>query len=200
MKRVVLASANPGKLEELAVLLNDLCIDLVAQSSYHVASVEETGQSFVENAILKARYAARVTALPAIADDSGICVDVLQGRPGIRSARYAGPGASDADNISKLLAAMESVPDPRRSARFECVIVFLGHPDDPTPLICHGSWRGHILTESRGTNGFGYDPVFFVPETGCACAELDTATKNCLSHRAQASRQLVERLRQRTQD
>ena len=154
----------------------------------------------MENAIVKARHAARATGMPAIADDSGICVDVLRGLPGIRSARYPGPAASDEDNIMKLLEAMESVPESQRSGSFECVLVFLDHPEDPTPLICHGSWRGRILTESRGVNGFGYDPVFFVPQTRCACAELDAATKNRLSHRAQATRQLVARLRERTQD
>ena len=197
MRRVVLASSNPGKLKELAELLEEFSIELVAQSVYQVESVEETGESFVENAIIKARHAARVTGVPAIADDSGICVDVLQGEPGIFSARYAGLQASDEDNVSKLLDVMKDVPDLNRSARFECVIAFLEHPKDPTPIVCHGSWCGWVLRAPRGENGFGYDPVFFIPEMDCACAELDAATKNRLSHRAQATRQLLAGLKER---
>lgn len=197
MRRVVLASSNPGKLKELSELLDEFSIELVAQSVYRVESVAETGESFVENAIIKARHAARVTGVPAIADDSGICVDALQGEPGIFSARYAGPQASDEDNVSKLLDEMKDVADLHRSARFECAIAFLEHPKDPTPIVCQGSWRGQVLHTPRGKNGFGYDPIFFILETGCACAELDAGTKNRLSHRAQATRHLLAGLRKR---
>ena len=195
-KRVVLASANSGKLKELAALLGEFSIELVAQAHYHIESVEETGLSFVENAIIKARHASRLTGMPAIADDSGLCVDALKGGPGIYSARYAGADASDEDNIVELLSAMKNVPDSERAASFECVIVFLEYPEDPTPIICHGRWSGRVLRETRGENGFGYDPLFFAPETGCSCAELDPETKNRLSHRAKATRQLVEQLRE----
>lgn len=195
VKRVVLATANSGKLAEFSVLLRELSIELVAQSDFQIETAEETGLSFVENAIIKARHTADLTGLSAIADDSGICVDALHGEPGIYSARYAGADASDEANVSKLLATMKDIPDVQRSARFECVIVFLEHARDPTPIICQASWRGWVLRETRGNGGFGYDPVFFVSETGCACAELQPEEKNQLSHRGQASRRLVEMLR-----
>ena len=194
MSTVVLASSNPGKVREFNELLADHHIEVVPQSQFGVPDAEETGLSFVENAILKARNAARHTGLPAIADDSGIEVDALAGAPGIYSARYAGSGASDQANLEKLLTALEGVPEAGRSARFQCLMVYLRHADDPTPLICQGTWEGRILSAPRGSNGFGYDPVFFVPTHDCSAAELEPAVKNALSHRGQALRQLVAAL------
>lgn len=191
MQRVVLASGNAGKLREMQALLDELDIEIIPQSRFDIVEAEETGLSFVENAIIKARHAARLTGLAAIADDSGLEVDALRGAPGIYSSRYAGPGASDADNLEKLLQDMADVEDDRRSARFHCVLVYMRHALDPTPLICEGSWHGQILREPRGQNGFGYDPVFLVPDRHCASAELDPAVKNRLSHRGQALRKLV---------
>ena len=194
VKRVVLASSNPGKLAEYSALLGDLPIELMAQSDFLITTAQETGLSFVENAIIKARHASHLTGLSAIADDSGLCVDALKGEPGIYSARYAGVDASDEANVSKLLGEMENIPDSQRFARFECVITYLEHAKDPTPIICHASWAGRILHERRGKGGFGYDPIFYVPDAGCACAELEQVEKNRLSHRGQASRRLVELL------
>ncbi len=191
---VVLASNNPGKLREIGQLLAGTRMRVVPQSDYGVSEVAETGLTFVENAIIKARHAAQCSGLAAIADDSGLEVDALHGAPGIYSARYAGIGASDHDNLVKLLADLEDLPDGKRKARFECVLVYLRHAADPTPLICQGTWEGLILTAPCGTNGFGYDPVFFVPTHGCSSAELDPAIKNHLSHRGQALRQLCARL------
>jgi len=170
----------------------------VPQSHYNVADAEETGLTFVENAILKARNAAQHTGLPALADDSGLEVDALHGAPGIYSARYAGPMASDAENLGKLLAMLKDVPEEKRGAHFQCVLVYLRHALDPTPLICQGAWEGRILTAPRGTSGFGYDPVFFVPSHACSAAELPAETKNVLSHRGQALRQLLAGLPGRT--
>jgi XTP/dITP diphosphohydrolase len=157
--------------------------------------VEETGLSFVENAILKARNAAAHSGLAAIADDSGIEVDALAGAPGIYSARFAGPGASDRDNLNKLIKVLKGRPVEERTARFQCLMVYLRHAEDPTPVICQGTWEGVILDAPRGENGFGYDPVFFVPSEGCSSAELDPATKNRLSHRGQALAKLVRYLK-----
>lgn len=193
-QRIVLASNNGGKVREIAQLLHDTAIEVVAQRAFGVPEVEETGLSFVENAILKARAAAQHSGCPALADDSGLEVDALHGAPGIRSARYAGPEASDADNIARLLAALDGVPEAERSARFQCLLVYLRHADDPTPLICQGTWDGRILEQPCGSGGFGYDPVFFVPDRGCSAAELDPATKNQLSHRGQALRHWHSRL------
>ncbi|MCG6985250.1 MAG: RdgB/HAM1 family non-canonical purine NTP pyrophosphatase [Thiocapsa sp.] len=187
---IVLASNNAGKVREINQLLGGARIRIVPQSDFGVSDVEETGLTFVENAILKARHAARHSGLAAIADDSGLEVDALGGAPGIYSARYAGAGASDTDNLVKLLADLEGLPASERSARFQCVLVYLRHPEDPTPLICQGTWEGAILNAPRGEHGFGYDPVFRVPTHGCSSAELDPETKNRLSHRAQALRQL----------
>jgi XTP/dITP diphosphohydrolase len=187
---IVLASNNPGKVREFNHLLEDARIQITPQGEHGVGEVEETGLTFVENAILKARNAARHSGLAAIADDSGIEVDALQGAPGIYSARYAGPGASDADNLEKLLRDLEQVPEQERTARYQCVLVYLRHAEDPTPLICQGTWEGILLTAPRGENGFGYDPIFLVPTHGCTAAELDPALKNQLSHRGQALRQL----------
>lgn len=194
MKRVVLATGNAGKLRELAAMLAGHGIEVVPQTALGVTDADETGLSFVENAILKARNAAQQTGLPAIADDSGLEVDALDGAPGIYSARYAGDPTSDANNTAKLLQALKSVPPERRSARFRCAMVYLTHATDPAPLICEGVWEGRILDAPRGSNGFGYDPVFLVPERGCTSAELPADEKNRLSHRAQALRKLVSAL------
>lgn len=187
---IVLASNNAGKVREINQLLEGTGIRVVPQGDFGVPEAEETGLTFVENAILKARNAAQHSGLPAIADDSGIEVDALHGAPGIHSARYAGTGASDADNLIKLLHALASVPEAQRGARFQCVLVYLRHAADPTPLISQGTWEGRILEAPRGENGFGYDPVFYVPTQGCSAAELDSAVKNGLSHRGQALRHL----------
>jgi len=194
MKQIVLASSNPGKVREINRLLAGLGLHVKPQSEYGVLDAEETGLTFVENAIIKARNAARHTGLPAIADDSGIEVDALNGAPGIYSARFAGPGAGDQANLEKLLEVLQDVPENRRSARFQCLMVYLRHADDPTPIICQGTWEGSILPAPRGANGFGYDPVFHVPAYDCSSAELAADIKNSLSHRGQALRQLVAAL------
>lgn len=194
MKQVVLATGNQGKVRELATMLEELAIDVLPQTQFDVPEVPETGTTFVENAIIKARHAAKITGLPAIADDSGLEVDFLKGAPGIYSSRYAGEDASDRDNVVKLLQALEGVELSQRSARFQCVIVYMRHADDPTPIICQGSWEGHITEEASGTDGFGYDPIFFAPETNCTSAELAKAEKNRLSHRGKALKQLLPRL------
>lgn len=190
----VLASNNRGKVRELNQLLAPSGLRLIAQGELGVGEVAETGLTFVENAIIKARHAATETGLPALADDSGLEVDALRGEPGIHSARFAGPGATDADNNAKLLELLREVPEAERSARFQCVLVWLRHAKDPTPLICQGTWEGRILDAPRGDRGFGYDPLFFVPGCGCTSAELDPETKNRLSHRGQALAQLLQRL------
>ena len=193
-QKIVLASSNPGKVREIAELLRDSQLIIVPQSDFKVPEVEETGLTFIENAILKARNAAHHTGLPAIADDSGLEVDALKGAPGIYSARYAGKGASDEANLQKLLHEISDVPKARRTARFQCVMVYLRHEYDPTPLICQGTWEGRILFKPQGENGFGYDPVFFVPDQNCSSAELPPETKNMLSHRGQALMKLVAAL------
>ena len=198
MKKIVLASSNPGKVREINQLLADLDLQVQPQSEYGVEDAEETGLTFVENAILKARNAAQHTGLPAIADDSGIEVDALNGAPGIYSARFAGAGASDQDNLEKLLTDMQGIPEAGRSARFQCLLVYLRHANDPTPLICQGTWEGRILAEPRGEHGFGYDPVFYVPTHDCSSAELPPQVKNALSHRGQALRKLVSALQDRS--
>lgn len=194
MHRIVFATANSGKLRELNEVLGKLDVEILPQSMFELSPVEESGLSFVENAILKARHAAQASGLPALADDSGLVVDVLEGAPGIRSARYAGSHASDAENCEKLLLALEGVPERQRTARFECVIVYLAHSADPSPLICEGRWDGRILLAPQGEGGFGYDPVFYAPEYGCSAAELAFETKNAISHRGQALRKLLKRL------
>ena len=194
MKNIVLASSNPGKVREINQLLAELDMHVVAQGDYGVMDAEETGLTFVENAILKARNAAAHTGQPAIADDSGIEVDALNGAPGIYSARYAGAGASDQDNLQKLLEALRDVPEAGRTARFQCLMVYMRHGEDPTPLICQGTWEGRILHAAQGDAGFGYDPLFFVPDEGCSAAELPAARKNALSHRGQALRCLLAAL------
>ncbi|MFQ6023162.1 MAG: RdgB/HAM1 family non-canonical purine NTP pyrophosphatase [Acidiferrobacterales bacterium] len=193
--RIVLASNNPGKVREIAQLLGDLRLTVVPQSEFNVSDIEETGLTFVENAIFKARNASHQTRLPAIADDSGLEVDALNGAPGIHSARYAGSGSSDKANVDKLLTELAEVPEERRTARFQCVAIYLRHTHDPTPIICQGTWEGCILFEPKGKSGFGYDPVFFVPTHNCSAAELPPEVKNQLSHRGQALRKLVNALR-----
>lgn len=192
LQNVVLASGNAGKLKELQTVLAPLGLTLRAQSEFDVPDVPETGLTFVENALIKARAACQHTGLPAIADDSGLEVDHLQGAPGIYSARYSGQG--DAANNEKLLAALEGVPAEQRSARFQCVLVYLRHTHDPTPLICSGHWEGRILTAPSGEAGFGYDPLFYVPDHGCSSAALEPAVKNRISHRAKASAALYAAL------
>lgn len=184
--KLVLASGNAGKLAELRDLLGDAGIDLHAQSEFGVEDAEETGLTFVENAILKARHAARATGLPALGDDSGLCVDALDGAPGLYSARYAGTHGDAGANIVKLLDALREVPEQRRTARFVCVLALLRHADDPQPLIAEGVWEGRILSAPRGAGGFGYDPVFFDPERNMGAAELEAAVKNRISHRGRA--------------
>ena len=191
MKQIVLASNNPGKVREIGQILADLDLEVLPQSAFKIEEVEETGLSFVENAILKARHAAANSGLPAIADDSGLEVDALNGAPGIYSARYAGAGATDTQNLQKLLADLEKVPQEQRTARFQCLLVYMRHAQDPTPRIYQGTWEGRITFEPRGESGFGYDPVFFVPSHHCTSAELAPEVKNALSHRGQALRQLV---------
>ncbi|MFK3663212.1 XTP/dITP diphosphatase [Scandinavium sp. NPDC088450] len=195
MQKVVLATGNAGKVRELSSLLSDFGLDVVAQTELNVESVEETGLTFIENAILKARHAAKVTGLPAIADDSGLAVDVLGGAPGIYSARYAGEEATDQQNLEKLLVALKDVPEDQRQAQFHCVLVYMRHAEDPTPLVCHGSWPGVITREAAGNGGFGYDPIFFVPEAGKTAAELSREEKIAVSHRGQALKLLLEALR-----
>lgn len=194
MQKIVLASGNQGKLVELQAIFSQEEVCLVPQSQYGVSDVEETGLSFVENALIKARHACSETGLPAIADDSGIEVDALGGEPGIYSARYAGSSGAGADkeNNAKLLAELAQVPEPERTARFQCVIAYLRHERDPMPLICQGTWEGRILFAESGPNGFGYDPLFYVPSHGCSSGELDPEIKNSISHRSQALRQLLK--------
>ena len=187
---LVLASGNAGKLREIATLLQGLAITVRPQSDFAVTSVEETGSTFVENAIIKARHAARESGRPALADDSGIAVDALGGAPGVYSARYAGVGASDEDNLRKLLDATAHLPDPARGCRFVCVMVLMRNADDPLPLMATGIWPGQLLRTPRGTGGFGYDPIFQVSSHGCSSAQLPAALKNELSHRGQALRAL----------
>ncbi|MDQ2695884.1 MAG: RdgB/HAM1 family non-canonical purine NTP pyrophosphatase [Pseudomonadota bacterium] len=197
MERIVLATHNPGKVRELAARLAGLAVEVVPLADFTQEAAEETLPTFVENALLKARHAARHTGLAAIADDSGLEVDALDGAPGIRSARYAGDRAGDRDNVEKLLAQLREVPEARRTARFQCLLVFLRHPLDPTPLICQGTWEGRIAQAPRGANGFGYDPVFLPAGGHRTAAELAAAEKNRLSHRGQALERLVAALRPR---
>ncbi len=192
-ERIVLASNNAGKVREINQLLAEQQIEVVPQKEFDIPEAEETGLTFVENAILKARHAAKLSGLPAIADDSGIEVDALRGAPGIYSARYAGNGGDQANN-EKLLEALRDIPEAERTARFQCLMVYMRHAEDPTPIICQGTWEGRILTAPQGENGFGYDPVFLAPEEGCSSAELAPEVKNRLSHRGQALRKLLAAL------
>jgi len=197
MKKIVLASGNKGKLREFSQMFSELPFQIEPQSKYQVSDVEETGLSFVENAIIKARHAAQVTGLPTIADDSGIEVDALKGAPGIYSARYAGVGAGDKANLDKLIADTAQVPEPLRSCRFQCVLVLMRHANDPTPLVSQASWEGVLLHQPEGENGFGYDPIFWLPEQQCTSAQLPPEVKDKLSHRGQALKQLVDLIAQR---
>jgi len=198
MSKVVLATGNQGKVKELAHLLAEQSIEIVPQSEFDVPEVAETGTTFVENAIIKARHAAKITGLPAIADDSGLEVDALNGAPGVYSARYAADitegQVTDDDNTNKLLAALANTPDEQRTARFHCVLVYMKHENDPTPIICHGVWQGTISREKLGEQGFGYDPVFWQNDLQMSSAQLSREVKNKLSHRGQALTKLVEKL------
>lgn len=196
MSKIVLATNNPGKVREFNAALAGYHLEIMPQSVFDVPEVEETGLTFIENAILKARNAARYTGLPALADDSGLTVDALKGAPGVYSARYAGICADDRLNIARLLNELRNIPAEQRTARFQCVLALLHHDADPTPLICQASWEGMITFEPYGSGGFGYDPVFLVLDEGQTAAELDLAVKNRLSHRGQALAQLVKALGQ----
>ncbi len=197
MTPLVLATGNAGKLAELRPLLTaaGLDLELLSQRQLGIADAEETGHSFVENALLKARHAARASGLPALADDSGLLVDALGGAPGLHTAHYAGVHGDSAGNIAKLVHELRRVPDAQRTARFYCVIVLLRHADDPQPLIAEGEWRGRILSQCQGDGGFGYDPIFFSPEHGSSAAQLPAEIKNRDSHRGLALAQLIEKLR-----
>lgn len=192
--QIVLASGNAGKLREFAQLLEGLNLEILPQSEFDVPEIEETGHTFADNALLKARNAAHHTGLPAIADDSGIAVDVLEGRPGIYSARFAGIGASDEENLEKLISMVKPFPDEERTARFICSMVYIRHEEDHIPVIVEGVWEGQLLTDPKGQNGFGYDPIFYVSSQQCTSAELPPEIKNKLSHRGQALRKLIEQL------
>lgn len=187
-RRIVLATGNIGKLNEIRKNFSGVDVDIVAQSEFDIPEAIENGLTFVENAIIKARNAAAYTGLPALSDDSGIEVDALNGEPGIHSARYAG---DDESNIQRLLRELDGVPDDRRTARFQCVMVYLRHANDPVPVITQGAWEGKILEAAQGEAGFGYDPVFYVPERGCSAAQLSAEDKNSLSHRGKALRQML---------
>ncbi|MFM2478973.1 RdgB/HAM1 family non-canonical purine NTP pyrophosphatase [Celerinatantimonas sp. MCCC 1A17872] len=194
MTQVVLASSNQGKVNELQELLKPYSLNIVPQSAFNIQSAEETGTTFVENAIIKARHAAKQTGLSAIADDSGLSVQALAGAPGVYSARYSAINATDDENNQKLLAALKDVPASQRQACFHCVLVYMRHSDDPTPIICHGQWNGVISTELHGENGFGYDPLFIPDGYQQSSAELSPWQKNTISHRAIALKLLVQQL------
>ena len=194
MSKIVLASGNTGKLKEFSVLLSELDMDIIPQSDFNVSEAEETGLTFVENALIKARNACLHTSLPAIADDSGIEVDALNGQPGIYSARYSGLGATNQQNLEALLNTLKDTPESRRTARYQCVIVYLRHATDPTPIICQASWEGKILLTPVGKGGFGYDSIFWVKESNCSAAELTLHQKYTVSHRGKAIRQLLGHL------
>lgn len=194
MENIVLASGNQGKVKEIQQLLSPLGWHVTPQTEWGFEEAEETGLTFVENAIIKARHASRLTGLPALADDSGLAVTALGGAPGIYSARFAGPQCSDSDNIAKLLRQLTDTPEQERHASFHCVIVFLRHAEDPTPIICQGRWDGYITTTPQGTQGFGYDPVFWVPDLQCTAAQLALEQKHQYSHRGHALRALLREL------
>ena len=193
-REFVLATGNKGKVKELADVLSPFNVTLRPQSDFNVSSVEETGLTFVENAIIKARHAANETGLPCLADDSGLAVDALQGAPGIYSARFAGHDASDRQNIDKLLHELIDTPTPQRTAQFHCCLVFMRHAADPTPIISHGIWRGDILTELQGDGGFGYDPVFWLNAENCTAAQLSKPEKQAISHRGKAVSGLITQM------
>ena len=196
MQKIVLASNNKGKVREFGEMLSTINMEVLPQANFNIEDADETGLTFVENAIIKARHASAIAGLPAIADDSGLEVDYLNGAPGIYSARYSGEGATDEKNLLKLLDALKDVPEEKRTARFQCVLVYMRHAEDPTPIICQGSWEGIITTEPQGENGFGYDPIFYVPEYKCTSALLKSEQKNKLSHRGIALAALLKKLSQ----
>lgn len=192
MDKIVLASNNSGKIQEIREMLRAFSIQLIPQSELNISEVEETGFTYVENAIIKARHAAKHSGLPALADDSGISVDYLNGEPGVHSARYAGKNATASEKIEKLLREMKNVPSEKRTASFHCIIALLKNEKDPAPIICHGTWKGKLLFSPKGNKGFGYDPIFFVPSHHCSAAELDLDIKNQISHRAKALKQFLD--------
>jgi len=194
-RQIVIATHNPGKLHEFQQALKTLNCELVSQKAYGIDEPYETGSTFVENAVIKARNVCQLTGNPAIADDSGLQVDALGGAPGVKSARYSGESRDDQSNIAKLLQKMQQVPDAKRAARFHCVSVYLRHAEDPGPIICEGIWEGLILHSGQSDSGFGYDPVFYIPSQQCTAAELSTERKNQLSHRGQALRCIVSQLK-----
>lgn len=194
MQKLVIASGNKGKLRELSALLEPLDYEVHTQAEFNVPDVPETGTTFVENAIIKARHAAELTGFAAVADDSGIEVDALDGAPGVYSARFSAPNATDEKNNALLVEKLRDIPEELRTARYRAVIVYMKHAKDPSPIICEGSWEGRIVLDPKGEGGFGYDPYFFVPTHGCTSAELTAEVKNSLSHRGQALRQLVAKL------
>lgn len=194
MKKLVLASSNPGKLRELSALLDESRYKIIPQADFNVPEVAETGTTFVENAIIKARHAAQYTGLAALADDSGIVIDALNGEPGVHSARFSGSDASDESNNILLVERLRSVPEAQRSARYQAVIVYMRNAADPSPIICEGSWEGIMVLEAKGSGGFGYDPYFYLPDYSCTSAELNADEKNRISHRGQALRLLLEKL------
>lgn len=199
MQKIVLASNNKGKVREFGEMLSTINMEVIPQATFNIEDADETGLTFVENAIIKARHASAIAELPAIADDSGLEVDFLNGAPGIYSARYSdmenqGKDATDEKNLLKLLDALKDVPEEKRTARFQCVLVYMKHANDPTPIICQGAWEGIITTEKNGDNGFGYDPIFYVPEYNCTSAQLGSEQKNKLSHRGIALKSLLTKL------
>jgi XTP/dITP diphosphohydrolase len=194
MKDIVLASSNKGKIAELQLLLTPLNFRILPQSNFSISDADETGSCFVENALIKAKHAAGLSGLPSIADDSGLCVDALNGAPGIYSARYAGEQATDANNNKKLLLALNNIPFEKRTAHFHCALVFVRNADDQHPIVCDSTWAGYILSAPQGEHGFGYDPLFFVPSHQCSSAQLTIDEKNKISHRGQALKMLVEKL------
>lgn len=191
-KTVVLASNNPGKIREINALFSETDIEVISQSEFDVPEAEETGLTFVENALIKARNATQYCPYPVIADDSGIALPALQGSPGIYSARYAGVGASDQENMDKLIQAISELPEDKRQAEFVCVMVYLRYETDPVPIIVEGIWEGTAITEPQGKNGFGYDPMFYLPELNCTSAQLESEKKNRISHRGQALSKLID--------
>lgn len=195
MTTLILASSNAGKLREFRAILAPLNLQCQPQGDYEISDADETGLSFIENAIIKARHASQYTGLPALADDSGVCVDTLGGEPGIYTARYAGTHGDHDANLNKLLAKLDGVPDDQRSAHFICTLALVRHANDPDPLLAIGRWYGRILTKRCGQNGFGYDPIFYVPEQQCSAAELPNDIKNRISHRGIASQQLLHALK-----
>jgi len=195
MHKIVLASNNKGKVREFSEMLSSLNMEVLPQATFNIDDADETGLTFVENAIIKARHASAIAGLPAIADDSGLEVDALNGAPGIYSARYSGEGATDEKNLLKLLDTLKDVPEEKRSARFQCLLVYMRHAEDPTPLIFQGTWEGIITNEPQGENGFGYDPVFYVPTHHCCAAQLGSDIKNAISHRGQALSKLLTALK-----